>query len=314
MRCIGIDLGYGRTKMFAGNACKSNCPSVVSSQIPVHTFGDTALHPVEVKGIAYLVGDEAERHARSVEDTRRIDFVCSPSWFALLGNALRIARFDHVTDALAIGLPPGDLGPEKEEMVRKEIRQTPIKMLATGKTYVLDKTKVLIVPQGAGIYFCYTMNHYDALAQDIAVIDVGHETLDMIYMSKGTYIEKWKDTKNLGVSRELDAIIQLERSSLRGKRLGYGALVAHMAHDRGLITEGSSDYVAGALELLQAYTRTVMSTIQAYLDLTQGADVCLIGGGGARFLVPDRDYGYLVLDDPEMANAIGYWAWAVAQT
>jgi hypothetical protein len=258
MRAIDIDLGYGRTKMFAGNGCKSNYPSVVSSRVPIHTFGDTTFNPVEVKGITYLVSDEAERHARSVEDTRRIDFVCSPSWFALLGNALRIARLDPFTDVMTIGLPPG-----------------------------------------AGIYFCYTMNHHDALTQDVAVIDVGHETLDMIFMAKGTYIEKWKETKNLGVSRELDAIIQLERSSLRGKHLGYGDIVARMTHDRGLITQGSDDYVPGSLELLQAYTRTVMSTIQAYLDLTHGADVCLIGGGGARFLVPDRDYGYLLLDDPE---------------
>lgn len=96
--------------------------------------------------------------------------------------------------------------------------------------------------------------------------------------------------------------------------MGYGDIVARMTNDRGLITQGSSDHIAGALELLQAYTRTVISTIQAYLALTHGADACLIAGGGARFLVPDRDYGFLVLDDPEMANAIGYWAWGVSHT
>jgi hypothetical protein len=147
----------------------------------------------------------------------------------------------------------------------------------------------------------------------VAVIDIGHQTLDTIFMDRGTYIEKWKDTKDLGVSRQLDAIIQLERSSLRGKHLGYADIVARMTRDCGLITPGTKDYIPGAYEQLNTYTRTVTSAIESYLDLTD-ADICLVGGGGARFLLPDRDYGFMVIDNPEMANAIGYWAWAVSHT
>ncbi len=311
MRCIGIDLGFGRTKMFAGNTCSANYPSVVSSQVPIRTFGDAILNPVDVKGTTYLVGDEAERHARSVEDTRRIDFICSASWFALLGYALRIAGFDALSDSIAIGLPPGDMGPAKIEMILQKIKQTPITAISSGETYVLDQTKVLIVPQGAGIYFSYAMRNPEALHREVAVIDLGHQTLDMIFMDRGTYIEKWKDTKDLGVSRELDAIIQLERSSLKGKHLGYGDIVARMVRDKSLITPGNKGHIEGALEQLKAYTRNVTSAIEAYLDLTH-ANTCIIGGGGARFLVPDRDLDFLVLTDPEMANAIGYWAWALS--
>lgn len=313
MRCIGIDIGFGRTKMYAGKACSDNCPSVVSSQIPTRTFGDANLNPVEVKGTTYLVGEEAEKHARSMEDTRRIDFVCSPGWFALLGNSLRAARFDPFTDAVAIGLPPGELGPAREEMVRNEIRQTPITLQATGETYRIEKAKIFMVPQGAGIYFSYILTNPDALSRRVAVIDIGHQTLDTIFMNEGAYIEKWKETRDLGVSRELDAIIQLERSSPKGKHLGYADIVARMTRDYGLVTSGTKDHIPGACEQLRAYTRTVISTIEAYLDLTH-ADVCLIGGGGARFLIPDDHYSFMVIDNPEMANAVGYWAWAVSQT
>jgi hypothetical protein len=312
MRCIGIDIGYGRTKTYAGKSLQDNCPSVVSSQVPTRTFGDTVLNPIGVDGVDYIVGYEAETHARSAEDTRRTDYLGSRGWFALLGNALRVAHFNSATDAIAIGLPPADLGPEKEEMVRRKMRETPMTVKSTGETYLLDQTRVFIVPQGAGIYFSYAINNGDALEKDVAVIDIGHQTVDLIFMSKGRYIETMKETKDLGTSRELDAIIQLERSRLRGKRLRYSDVAARMSKGRGLITPGAADHIPGALEVLQGYTRTVVSTIEAYIDMTRGADLCLIGGGGARLLVPDHDYDLLVVDEPEMANAIGYWAWAIS--
>ena len=125
-------------------------------------------------------------------------------------------------------------------------------------------------------------------------------------------IEKWKETRDMGVSRELGALMRLERSGVRGGRLGYAEIAARMANGQALIDKESEDHIPGAFEHLQAYTRNVVSTIQAYLDSTQPADVCLVGGGGARFLVPDRKYDFLVVDNPEMANAMGYWAWAVS--
>jgi hypothetical protein len=150
--------------MYAGKECWYNCPSVVSSQIPTRTFGDTGLNPVEVKGVTYLVGEEAQRHAGSIEDTRRIGFVCSPGWFALLGNSLRAAQFVPFLNAVAIGLPPGELGPAREEMIRNEIRQTPILFPATGEAYSMEKTRIFMVPQGAGIYFSYMLANRDAQA------------------------------------------------------------------------------------------------------------------------------------------------------
>ncbi|MGD0658964.1 MAG: hypothetical protein ABSD38_12935 [Syntrophorhabdales bacterium] len=149
---------------------------------------------------------------------------------------------------------------------------------------------------------------------NVAVIDIGHKTLDMVYFSKGDYLEKSKHTTELGVSRELDEIIQLERSRPKGRKLTYAELVSRMDTNKGLVTPGHECFVAGADDCLRAYTRTVLSVVASYAESLQPEpDLLLVGGGGARFLTEGESYDtrlYLV-DHAESANAIGYYHWAV---
>jgi hypothetical protein len=309
--CIGVDIGYGRVKVHNSDV-SHNFPSAVSSYTDERTFeGRTQVHPYLVRGIPYLVGEEAIIHSSSLKDTRTDDYICSPGWFALLSNALYIADFhpERPGATVVIGIPPGYATLDRYDAIEKTIRLTQVGIQQSERSFTFSSTRVLVIPQGAGIFYCYADINPEAWKQDVAVIDLGHQTLDMIYMSNGAYVERTKLTRDLGVSRELERLAQLGRAMATPRRFRYEDLAAYV-DDKSLFDVESAHYVAGAQGILKTFTTNLVSMIDAFLrSLPRAPHACLIAGGGVKFLDIEimNSTDLLLAPEPELANAIGYW-------
>ena len=309
---IGIDVGYGRTK-FHSDTAEGSVPSAVSSQVAEETF-DRKLSPVVVAGQAYLTGEEALIHSRSCEDPRHSGFLASPGWFALLGTALYKAKFDPLGGTLVLGLPPGEASEEREAWLARTVRGTSVLIPKAGLTFRFDHTRIIIIPQAAGIFYHYAAHaDVDAFDLDIAVVDIGHQTVDMVYISGGGYVERLKRTLDLGVGGEIDAIAQMARSSAVPRKVRHGDIVAGI-FDGSLFDAAHPHYVAGAEEHLAAYTRNLVSQIDQFMEsLPSDPYGCVVAGGGAPLLRNQMGLyrsNLLVAEEPEMANARGYWTYA----
>ena len=313
-RHIGIDIGYGRVKVYNDDVC-SNFISAVSSCTEEATFESrTRVRPFLVGGVPYLAGDEAVIHSSSLLDTRAGDYVCSPGWCALLAKAVFLADYhpEEPGAAMVIGIPPGDASPERYQAIEETIRLLQISIRGSSRSFAFSGTRIAVVPQGLGIFFCYADLFPEAWEQDVAVVDLGHQTLDMIYMSQGAYVERFKNTEDLGVSREMERIRQAARAMAAPLRMDYKD-IADWIGDKSLFDPGSAHYVPGSRGLLRTYSANIVSMIEAFIrSLPRRPDACLIGGGGARLLDEElmRPTGLLLAPQADMANAIGYWLYA----
>ena len=165
-KVIGVDIGYGRTKVYDGER-RGNFPSAVSSQVAEEATFESHLRPFLAHGRAYITGEDAEIHARTVEDTRNESFLGSGGWFALLAHALRGAGYDPDCEGavIAIGLPPGMCGPDRYREVLRTVKETSVLDKSSGRAYRFTRTRVIIVPQGVGIYYYYHMTSPEAAAR-----------------------------------------------------------------------------------------------------------------------------------------------------
>ena len=313
-RYIGIDIGYGRVKVYNDDIC-CNFPSAASSYTEEATFeGRTRVHPFVIAGIPYLAGEEAIIHSSSLQDTRTDGYVCSPGWNALLANALFLADYDPEQPgaAMVIGIPPGYASLDRYDSIEAAIRLTQIDMQNSRRSFAFNRTRIMVIPQGVGIFYRYAEFVPDAWAQDVAIVDLGHQTIDMIYMAQGAYVERCKSTQDLGVSRDVERIRQLARAMTKPLRLDDRHL-ADWIGDRSLFSPTSDHHVPGAQGIMSTYTTNIVSIVNAFLrSLPHKPDACLIGGGGARFL--DRETmgstDLMLAPEPDMSNAIGFWLYA----
>jgi hypothetical protein len=304
MGCIGIDIGYGYTKTCT-SAGTMRFPTAVSPMTGEATFSE--LIPVKVNGKKYLVGDEAEREGGSLE-TRTSDFVASTPWLAILGHALDENRYDGGT--LVLGVPPGIYTREYEQRIIDTIQASHITVTGTTRDYVFTGN-IRIIPQGAGIYFKYIKNRADELKKNIAVIDIGHHTVDMALFSHGKYVETATESNEIGLSKVLDDIIK------RFYREHNDTITCKEA--LALFTTGSVHYLGRQWSLeveeeVANYADRINALINRYLKgLSLKPDTGIVGGGGAeimrRFI--RSDYQLLMVTEPVLANAVGYWLYGM---
>ncbi len=294
--CIGIDIGYGFTK-----TCRSDdkriFPTAVTMMTKEGTFAD--MSPVVVNGQRYLVGKEAEREGNGF-DTRTSDFVTSDAWLAVLGHCFRINNFIH--GEVVLGVPPGIYSRDYSRKILDAIKASDIRI--NGEPYRVSGS-VRIIPQGAGIFFQHIKDHPDDLRKKVAVIDIGHNTVDMVFFAEGKYVESATESQEIGVSRVLHNIM---KAFYREHRLPIESEAACDILRGRQITYLGDAYAVDVQEEIDAYTKLIRSVIGRYLEkLPRHPDLGIIGGGGAVIKDLTGKHRLLVVSEPAMANAVGYW-------
>jgi hypothetical protein len=294
--CIGIDIGYGFTK-----TCRADDKRIFPTAITTMTNGDTFadMHPVVVNGTRYLVGKEAEREGNTL-DTRQSGFVTSDAWLAILGHCLRINNF--LRGDIVLGVPPGSYSREYCRKIIDAIKASDMRL--NGEPYKVSGN-VRIIPQGAGIFFRHVQDHPADLRRNVVVIDIGHNTLDMVFFSQRRYVESATESQEIGVSLVLHSIM---KAFYREYRLPIHTEAALDILRGRQVTYLGDLYELDVHEEIDAYANSISSVVKRYLEkLPRHPDLGIIGGGGAAIKDLLTSHNLLAVNEPAMANAIGYW-------
>ncbi len=306
---IGIDIRYGQTKTFRSTGSKI-FPTTVTSMVPEETFGK--VRPIEVNGEKFLVGFDAI--SKWVIDTRTASFIGSNAWLASLGNSLILNGLfpeDIEEGRIVLGIPPGDYS---KDMARKIIHVVKASTISqNGRIYNLRSVDVNVIPQGAGIYFAYSEG-LDGMAgaKNIAVVDIGHFTIDMVFFTMGKYIEDATNSIPMGVSLLLDDICTVFK---RQHKWAINHKTAGNLLADGEITIFEEVYRLEQMPALrQAYSLKVASLIDRFFEgLSERADIGIAGGGGVLVLkgIMKLRHKFYILPDPVVANAKGFYHYGV---
>lgn len=301
--CIGVDIGYGYTKTYNSVGSRS-FPTIVTSAVPISTFTD--IEPVRVNGDSFLVGEDAAMEGKGLISTRTVEFVMSKAWLAVMGYALSVSNFYSDDGKIVLGIPPGIFNKELASNIIETIKKSSISY--RGYNLSFDKATIKVIPQGAGIFFAYMAKNEGDFRKNIAVVDIGYYTIDMIFFSRGKYIEGATKSSPLGVSLVIDDI-------KRAFQRQHGFSI----HEEGVNSLLKNNYVIvldkmytvnNLKSIIGSYAEQVSSSINEFFNtLPIKPEMGLIGGGGTLFLkgYVNLEYKLRIVIPPEFANAIGYW-------
>ena len=312
MSILGVDIGYGFTKSYyCNNSSDSKChldifPTAISKFVPKITFSDKTVL-IKVNGEEFSLAEGALREGTGLINTRRKDFVGSKAYFAVM--ALSLLRTIRNPQTLILGLPPGQYSKEHTELLTRRLHSVTLSVStdeSVNNHLVLPET-VKFIPQGAGIFFAYINGgHNFDYQRNVAVLDIGYYTLDMLFFVKGKYIEKSARSYPLGVCEIYE----------QAKKMFYQEHKIFLKSDKSVdnLLRGSRIEIAGRsysidiTKIIDSYTAQVLSVVESYIEeLPDEPEIFIAGGGGINFL--DRTllkYKMRVVSQPQFANAKGF--------
>jgi hypothetical protein len=278
---------------------KKMFPTAVAQMTREGTF--TEMSPVVVNGHRYLVAEEAEREGNTF-DACQSGFVPSDPWLAVLAHCLWLNNF--TSGKIVMGLPPGVYSKGYSQNIIDAIRTSDMRI--KGQPYRISGN-VRIIPQGAGIFFCHVKDHPEDFRKNVAVIDIGHRTMDMVFFVGGKYVESATQTHDIGISTMLDNI---KNAFLREYRRSIDFKAALAVLQGRQVTCLGETYKMDVREEIDAYAKQVCSVIDHYLEkLPLRPDLGIIGGGGSVIKDLAGGHNLFVVNEPFMANAIGYYCY-----
>ncbi|KPK35859.1 MAG: hypothetical protein AMK70_04520 [Nitrospira bacterium SG8_35_1] len=313
MSILGVDIGYGFTKSYyCDNSSDQKChldifPTAVSKFLPKITFADKTV-AVKVNGEEFSLAESALREGSGLINTRRRDFVGSKAYFAVMG--LSLLRTIRNPQTLVLGLPPGQYSKEHTELLTRRLRSIELSLSTDGSEnqhLVMPKT-IAFIPQGAGIFFAYIRGgHNFDYQKNVAVLDIGYYTLDMLFFVNGRYIEKSARSYPFGVCEIYE----------QAKKMFYQEHKIFIKSDKSVdnllrgnrIEIAGRSYALNIKRIVDSYTAQVLSVIESYIEeIPDEAEILIAGGGGVKFL--DRTslkYELRVVPQPQFSNAKGFY-------
>ena len=306
---LGVDIGYGFTKTFNSGGRKM-FPTAVTTMIPRSTFRE--IETITANGERFLVAENALLEGKWVLDTRNTGFVRSNGWLAVLGHSLSINDYnpDEIPEGLVVlGIPPGLYTKEAATGLVEFIKGSTI--LYRSKEYTFRNGRIKVIPQGAGVFFHYTSHFPEDFLKEVAIVDIGHYTVDMIYFSGGNYIEGTTVSKSMGLSFLWD---EIQKEFFGIHNLSISQEQAQKLFERGRITILQKEYTLDSLsEKVSSYCDKISSLINGFFEnFERRPEIGLAAGGGVLALegrVKLKHKLHLV-DDAAYSNSVGFWQYA----
>ena len=302
MNVIGIDIGYGYTKVFTTEGEKPKSlvfPTAVCKHVLEFYFGEK-IPIVVVNGETFAVGEKLARHGIQIENTIRDDFMGSPSYFAVMGYALE--QINSSLEIAVLGLPPTLYNREKVKELTDKSQW--IQIAGLKGTRINIPKIIKIVPQGAGIFFNFISNRGELFYKNIVVLDIGYHTLDIIFFSKGKYIENSARSYPMGVREIYEEVKKLFSSTYGTFSKGEESLERLIRY--GKFTHFGKEYILDTKEIINSYRSKVMSYLKGFArDVSMPVDLVLAGGGGVTLLGSLQSV--ITVSNPQHSNAMGFY-------
>ncbi len=306
---LGVDIGYGFTKTFNSGGGKM-FPTAVTTMIPRSTF--TEIVPIVANGERFLVAENAILEGKWVLETRNKGFVRSNGWLAVLGHSLSINDYnldDMPEGLLVLGIPPGLYTKEAAREMVEFIKESTI--LYRSKEYSFKNGRIKVIPQGAGIFFHYTSHFPEDFLKEVAIVDIGHYTMDMVYFSGGNYIEGTTASKSMGLSFLWD---EIQKEFFGIHNMSISQEQAQKLFEKGRITILQKEYTLDSLnEKVASYCDKISSLINGFFEnFERKPEIGLAAGGGVLVLEGKvkLKHKLKLVDDAVYSNSIGYYQYA----
>lgn len=308
MAYIGLDIGYGFTKMVYSwqetdtlVANQQKFPTAIARINPKTTSsGYNEIDVTEYGGNRYVVGEPAV-HVKHNLGTRDINFIKKYGPLFIY-EAMKLVAGGRDGNFIAIGLPPADYKLHRKELVHKLGQFT-----VDGR---LINNSVQVLPQAAVALVEWIQQH--GSKNDIILADIGFNTLDVVPMHNGKALPGESATINHGgISQVADEVA----SVLRGQ---YGLQL----NPHETVTAIKDGYVTNYGEKVPIYEE-IQSAVAGYVEwiygqlqdqwgdrLRKSHHLVMIGGGCyiLKNRIPEKYKAMTcMLSQPEYANARGYF-------
>ncbi len=203
---IGIDIGYGNTKLVTA-ANWSSFSSLVGNfeeGINIPDFGGRPLEVVDLGGEKYLIGETARKHSTRIYSSRDRGWIASKAYRALLKFALQKCNLkEGDTAAITTGLPAAYFRTDKELLAA---------LIAEVAEEARITAKVSILPQPMGAFFAQFFDEKGHVLDErlasgrVGILDIGYYTTDLVTLDHLDIVDKQLGSIESGVSTALEAI------------------------------------------------------------------------------------------------------------
>lgn len=316
-KCIGIDVGYGFTKVITDSEegdRRSIFPSVVGNcedeQLDFDGLKSSSMDAVEIDGQKLLVGRSALKHSMRLYNAREKDWIGSPAYKGLMKYAIQAVEPDGIKLTIVSGLPVSYYKADRMDLANL-IREISTKEALT--------VAVKVIPQPLGSFFSLLFDNAGEVRSEelmtarVGVLDIGFYTSDLLTVDNLEPVAKQVASFENGVAGTLESIARdieeahahdlkldphgTEEAVRRGTIKAYGEV-----HD---IMDISNRRLAELAAEIHAKAKTVWKS-------AADIDKVLLSGGGAALLKDHLElYRHsLVIEEPQFANAIGYYRYA----
>ena len=314
-KCIGIDVGYGYTKVVTNS--DDGITQIISPSVVGNFEGRTveddglrlsALDVVEIQGQKLLVGRSALKHSSRIFNFREKNWTESIAYQALMKSAICHLQPDSIKLIIASGLPVSYYKSDRGKLTNV------IRDIAADTAINL---RVKIIPQPLGSFFNLLFDDNGEVQDEglassrVGVLDIGFYTSDLLTIDNLELVEKQIGSFENGVAGTLESIAKdIEKAyDLRPdlhkteEAIRKGSIrVFGTDHD---ITEIVRQRLTELATEIEARAKTIWKTAA---DL----DKVILTGGGAALLQDYLDlYKHaMVIDEAQFANARGYYKYA----
>jgi plasmid segregation protein ParM len=322
MKIIGLDVGYGFTKVTDGDGGYS-FPSVLGDGHKNFIFStktEKGLLPnnllVNIDNQDFFLGRSAIRHSkyafrdlsllRNNSKDFEVLFYGALSFFADGGinkfkivTGLPVERM-HLTDYFK-----NTIKEKKYLTVYKDGKPTEVE---------IQISQLEIVPQPLGTYWNYYYNETNkepSLDETVGVIDIGFKTTDIATIEHGEYIHQKSKTFSLGLSAAYEDISKniLIEFGLEKESHSLDDVIIK----KELKVDGQAKDISKMLNCaFQKLANNILIEINSYWKTTEYDRLLITGGGGEAlhpFILPEFPQAKLVTDS-SIANCKGFYAWA----
>ncbi|MDE3041653.1 MAG: ParM/StbA family protein [Nitrospirota bacterium] len=298
---VGLDIGYGFTKILCEDGKRVMFPSVVAGVAPtmMSSIGDVqAEDEVVVERLRCIVGERAIGKDDRYSNLHNLWWT-SMAYKAIIAHA---KKWIPVRSSIVTGLPfKNYIAPDSRDIVREIVKSA------------LHAQDVLIVPQGVGAYFSDPA--FASPTTKVAIVDIGTWTTELIGMTGRDLLGEASAGHVLGVHDILATVAQELTPKL-------GRVVDPYEVERAHRGEAEIRYQGRAYPHDSIQERvTQLAKDRASQILTKMTDLwgphaaafesILFCGGGAKLLFPFlkqfRD-GCVLMPDAQYANTRGYLA------
>ena len=328
MRIVGVDLGYGYVKAAAGGDARIMFPSVVGAvrdlSLAAGIGANNIGYRVAVNADEKFVGELAIRESLDPVRPFGQEKIDHPATKILLATALSLVGGGTVH--LVTGLPIRHYAAQKDAM-RDALRgfQAEVRVYEKDIQAHVKIEELTVFPQSAGALFGAMLAAANGLLDEpdllhpsglIACVDVGYRTTDVCVLDAGAdfaLIHRMSDTFDVGMGQAAEAVRE-QLSTESGRGVPLRAVEAALDDvDGGLFWWRDKEYDLS--EYAQPALQELAATLAAALERLWGDDAdrvrkTLIAGGGGLRLAPWLSNllpGAVALDDPQMANAVGFY-------